>query len=242
MKDNLIAEPCTAAIATFLHIHPMIPRSETPGCSPLSALTLEVSVSIVKPAEAAAFTMGSNCLGAGVGCRRRREQEAKCWTIFSATEMLARSIISSTIWFASRTCRSDKYKKQEVHFYSVSEANYLYCSLLQNTKILVLTHSFTGKRMGQPNPTPGAHAPSPPSPLPTWYIPTSRGFRVSVSIVNLTSGEASCRAPRSPRRRRRIWGVRGWERRKKLGGRCRDGEAGRQRGRREASGFGLGPR
>ena len=45
---------------------------------------------------------------------------------------------------------------------------------------------------------------STPMPTLTWYMPTSNGFCVSVSIVNLTSGEASCRAPCSARRCLRI--------------------------------------
>ena len=65
--------------------------------------TFEDWMSISNPAAAAALTTGSNRLGSGVGWRRSSEHDGKCATIFSATEMLARSIISSTIWLASRT-------------------------------------------------------------------------------------------------------------------------------------------
>ena len=66
--------------------------------------TFEDWMSISNPAAAAALTTGSNRLGSGVGWRRSSEHDGKCATIFSATEMLASNIISSTIWLASRTC------------------------------------------------------------------------------------------------------------------------------------------
>ena len=83
------------------------------------------------PAATAAFSSGSNWRGGGTGWRLSRAWAGKCFKMCSATVMLASSIISSTIWLASRT----------------------------------------------------------------WYMPTSRGSCVSVSISNLTSGDAKVKAP-----------------------------------------------
>ena len=54
------------------------------------------------PAAAAAASSGSNWRGGGVGCRRSSAHAEKARRMCSATVQLASSIISSTIWFASR--------------------------------------------------------------------------------------------------------------------------------------------
>ena len=66
--------------------------------------TLEVEISMVKPAADAARSSGSNCRGGGTACRLSSVHAAKAASVCCATVMLARSIISSTIWFASLTC------------------------------------------------------------------------------------------------------------------------------------------
>lgn len=90
-----------------------------------------VSGLMLTPAATAAFSNGSNWRGGGTGCRLSSAWAGKCFRIWSATVMLASSIISSTMWFASLT----------------------------------------------------------------WYMPTSKGSCVSVSISNLTSGDARVKAP-----------------------------------------------
>mmetsp|Transcript_62634 Transcript_62634/g.198322 ORF Transcript_62634/g.198322 Transcript_62634/m.198322 type:complete len:334 (-) Transcript_62634:323-1324(-) len=71
--------------------------------SRLSARVRLEEGSISTPTLAAARMRGSNMRGVGVGWRRSMAQLAKCATILPATVQLARSIISSTIWLASRT-------------------------------------------------------------------------------------------------------------------------------------------
>ena len=58
-----------------------------------------------KCAAEAAFSRGSNWRGGGTWCRRNSVHPAKWDSTCSATVTLASSIISSTIWLASLTCR-----------------------------------------------------------------------------------------------------------------------------------------
>jgi len=62
-------------------------------------------MSMSTSAAAAARSSGSNWRGGGGWWRRSSAQDGKAASMCSATVTLASSIISSTIWFASRTCR-----------------------------------------------------------------------------------------------------------------------------------------
>mmetsp|Transcript_34947 Transcript_34947/g.56170 ORF Transcript_34947/g.56170 Transcript_34947/m.56170 type:complete len:222 (+) Transcript_34947:643-1308(+) len=67
-----------------------------------SASARDDVTSITTPDAAHALSNGSNMRGAGVGCRRNSACDGYALRIASAEATLARSIISSTIWLASR--------------------------------------------------------------------------------------------------------------------------------------------
>mmetsp|Transcript_1150 Transcript_1150/g.3774 ORF Transcript_1150/g.3774 Transcript_1150/m.3774 type:complete len:218 (-) Transcript_1150:749-1402(-) len=89
-----------ARMRTILLKYPSPARTARSRLLP-SALLLDVSS--CSPSAAAAFCRGSNMRSAGTGCLRRRAQSGNFSRTNVATETLARSIISSTSWFASLT-------------------------------------------------------------------------------------------------------------------------------------------